>query len=510
MARFRRTVLGLLVFGVATSSGYARTQSDEILAVRDYRVEHEREIVGELIEFLSLPNVADDVPAMRRNAEMLVGMLERRGVSAMILETGGPPHVFGEARVPGARRTILFYCHFDGQPIDPSRWKGHEPFTPVFRAVPLEAGGTIVELPAEGRLDSDLRVYARSASDDKSPIIALLAALDALEAAGLRPNVNLKFLFEGDEEMGSPNLERVVREHRDLLKADLVVAADGPSDPSGLPTLFFGARGISTLEVTVFGPLRPLHSGHYGNWAPNPAIALAHLLASMKDPETGRVLVEGFYEDVVPLSGLERRALTEAPNDDEQQMEAFAIAEPEAEGSRLELLNLPSLNVRGLRSGWVGGEARTIIPDVAIASIDLRLVKDVRPSDQVGRVVAHIEGQGYRVVAEEPTPDLRRRYAKIARVVTRDGYPAFRTSMDLPISRALIESIEHHTGRPTVRFPTTGGSVPLYLFTDVLEVPTIIVPIVNHDNNQHSPNENIRLGHLWLGIETLTAVMLTR
>ena len=224
MARFRRTVLGLLVFGVATSSGYARTQSDEILAVRDYRVEHEREIVGELIEFLSLPNVADDVPAMRRNAEMLVGMLERRGVSAMILETGGPPHVFGEARVPGARRTILFYCHFDGQPIDPSRWKGHEPFTPVFRAVPLEAGGTIVELPAEGRLDSDLRVYARSASDDKSPIIALLAALDALEAAGLRPNVNLKFLFEGDEEMGSPNLERVVREHRDLLKADLVVA----------------------------------------------------------------------------------------------------------------------------------------------------------------------------------------------------------------------------------------------------------------------------------------------
>jgi acetylornithine deacetylase/succinyl-diaminopimelate desuccinylase-like protein len=230
----------------------------------------------------------------------------------------------------------------------------------------------------------------------------------------------------------------------------------------------------------------------------------------MKDPETGRVLIEGFYDDVVELSGYERAAIAEAPNDDEQQLQAYALAAPESEGRRLELIHRPSLNVRGLRSGWVGDEARTIVPDRAIASIDMRLVKAIDPAEQVGRLIAHIKKQGYHVVRDEPDAETRRRHPRLARVVTSDGYPAFRTSMDLPVARALIEAVEGHTGQRAVKLPTLGGSVPLYNFTDVLGVLTVGIPTVNHDNNQHSPNENLRLGNFWSAIETLAAAMMVR
>jgi acetylornithine deacetylase/succinyl-diaminopimelate desuccinylase-like protein len=491
-------------------NGYAFGQSQAIHAVRSYRTSHEAGIVDELVEFLKLPNVAADGPAMRRNAEALLEMMARRGVEARLLETDGPPYVYGELKVPGAGRTVLFYAHYDGQPVDPSRWAGHDPFTPVVRDGPLEAGGRIIGFLTYERYDPDCRLFARSAADDKSPIVAMLVALDALRANLQEPTANLKFLFEGDEEAGSPNLGEIVRQYRELLSADLVIAADGPSDPSGLPTLYFGSRGIVSAEITVYGPLRPLHSGHYGNWAPNPAMRLAQLLATMKDPETGRVLVDGFYDDVVPLTEFELQAIAEAPNDDAEQMRTFAIAAPESEGSRLLLLNQPSLNVRGLRSGWVGAEARTIVPDRAIANIDLRLVRGIDPGEQGARLIAHIERQGYHVVSDEPDREMRRRYPRLARVVTSDGYPAFRTPMDLPVAQALIEAVETHTGESAVKLPTLGGSVPLYNFTDVLRVPTVGIPIVNHDNNQHGPNENLRLGHLWSGIETFASAMLIR
>ncbi len=505
-----RTVLCLAAL-LLLVRGAASAQSDEVHTVRSYRTSHEAEIVAELVEFLRLPNVAADIPAMRRNARALVEMMARRGIEARLLETGGPPYVYGELQARDAARTILFYAHYDGQPVDPGRWQGHQPFEPVLRDGALEAGGRMIDFPRAGEeYDVEWRVFARSASDDKSPIVAMMVALDALRAGLLEPAANLKFIFEGDEEAGSPNLGRLVREHGELLEADLVVCADGPADPSGLPTLYFGARGIVSAEITVYGPLRPLHSGHYGNWAPNPAMRLAQLLASMKDPETGRVLIAGFYDDVVPLTEYERTAIAQAPNDDERQMYTFAIGGLEAEGRRLQLINLPSLNVRGLRSGWVGDQARTIIPDRAVADIDMRLVKAIDPAEQVERLIAHIEGRGYHVMGGEPDLETRRHYPKLATVVTSDGYPAFRTSMDLPVAQALIAAVESHTGQSAVKLPTLGGSVPLYQFTDVSGVPTVGIPIVNHDNNQHGPNESLRLGNLWSGIETFAAVMLMR
>jgi acetylornithine deacetylase/succinyl-diaminopimelate desuccinylase-like protein len=495
------------VLSVFLACAEAPAQSEALQAVRAYREANEAAIVEQLADWLSIPNIAYHSD-MSRDIEALVGMLERRGIETRVLETPGVSYVFGELRVPGAEKTVMFYAHYDGQNVDPSRWVGHEPFEPVLRDGPLEASGEIIDFPSDGRFDPDWRIFARSASDDKSPIVALMVALDALRSAGLEPTANLKFIFEGDEEAGSQFLGYAVEQYGELLEADLVVSADGPTDPSGLPTLKFGARGIVSAEVTVYGPLRPLHSGHYGNWAPNPAMRLAQLLATMKDEETGRVLIDGFYDDVVPLSEFELAAISAAPNDDAQRMKEFAIARSEMGEQRLLAINQPSLNVRGLRSAWVGDEARTVVPDVAVATIDLRLVKSIDPQRQVGRLIDHIRAQGYHVVEEEPNIDTRRRYDKLALVTTGDGYPAFRTSMDLPIAQALINTVESNFGQATLNIPTSGGSVPLYQFTDVLGVPTISLPMVNHDNNQHSPNENLRIGNLWLGIELYAAAML--
>ena len=483
--------------------------SEVVLAARQYREAHERQILAEFNDFLSIPNVASDTPNIRRAAEWILAALERRGLQGQLLETDGPPYVYAERRVPGARRTVLIYAHYDGQAVDRSQWIGHDPWEPVFRDGSLAQGASIVALPHDGPIDPDWRIYARAASDDRSPIVMALTALDALTAAGIEPQSNIKFLFEGDEEAGSPNMSTVARQHKELLAADLVLIADGPKHPSGNPTLTFGVRGITSVQITIYGPSRPLHSGHYGNWAPNPAMRLAQLLSTMKDPETGQVLVDGWYDDRVELTETELAALATIPDDPAQSPAALGFAEPEGQWERrVEAITYPSLNVRGMRSGWVADEARTIVPNLAIAELDLRLVVDIRPADQVQRIIEHVRQQGYHVIEEDPDSETRARYPMLAKVVAaEDGYAASRTSMDLPISRAVRELLHESFGVEPVAFPTSGGSVPLFAFTEILEAPTVGIPSVNHDNNQHSPNENLRIGNLWDGIEILAVLM---
>ena len=494
----------------AVSTPATQAPGAEVVAAADtYRRANEHRILGELLEFLRIPNVASDRPNIRANAAWLLRALEQRGVAARLIETEGPPYVLGELRTPGATRTLLFYCHYDGQPADPARWIGHDPWQPVFRNGRLEDGAEIIPLPTGG-IDPQWRIYARSASDDRAPIIMLLSALDALREAGIATQSNIKFLFEGDEEAGSPHMSDVAERHRDELAADVVFFADGPKHPSGRPTLDFGARGIVTVQLTVYGPAQPLHSGHYGNWAPNPAMRLAQLLASMKDPDTGRVLIEGWYDDRTPLTETELAALARVPDDPAQSPETLGFARPEGEWERrVEAITYPSLNVRGMRSAWVEGETRTIVPDAAIAELDLRLVLDIRPDAQVERLRAHIREQGFHIIDQEPDAATRAAHPMLIRISRGEfGYPASRTSMDLPISRAAIERLRDSFGVEPVATPTIGGSVPLYAFTETLGVPTIIVPTVNHDNTQHAPTENLRIENLWRGIEVL-AVLLT-
>ncbi|HEV2617465.1 MAG TPA: M20/M25/M40 family metallo-hydrolase [Candidatus Acidoferrales bacterium] len=509
MKRFAILFLATMFFATAAAAQDNTDAGRAVTAVRAYRVAHEAQIIREFVRLLSIPNMASDTANIQRNATQIEQMLKSRGFAVQELPTakGRGPVVFGELDAPGAKHTMLFYAHYDGQPVDPSKWIGTKPFVPALRTNSIDAGGKLIPFPdkPDGYQD-DWRIYARSSGDDKAPIIGILAAVDALKANNIPMAVNLKVIFEGEEEDSSPHLEATVDAHKNLFKGDLLIAADGPIDQSGRTLVTFGNRGVISVRLTVFGPLHPLHSGHYGNWAPNPAMRLAQLLASMKDSD-GRVIVAGFYDDVVPLGPAERKAIAEAPNNDALLLRTFGLAAPDGGGkSLLELLNEPSLNIDGMESGWTGAQAKTIIPDEATASLDMRLVKNAGPEQEFDRLVAHIRKQGYYVIDREPTMAERLKYARIAEVTHDHGYPSTRTAMDLPASQALMRAVDEGAGEPTVKLPLLGGSVPMYIFAD-LGLPVIGVPIANFDDNQHSPNENLRVGNLWKGMETYAEIL---
>ncbi|HKK08656.1 MAG TPA: M20/M25/M40 family metallo-hydrolase, partial [Gemmatimonadota bacterium] len=397
----------------AQAGGSASSGAPDYGAIRSWVYAHQAPMVRSLADFVSIPDVASDSANIGRNADWIRARLEERGVRTHVIEAGGPPVVVGWLPRKGATRTILFYCHYDGQPVDPSRWTGSKPFEPTLRTAPVGAEGSrVLSLPERGdTVPTGARLYGRAAADDRGPIVGLLYALDALKAQGRLPAANLRFVFEGEEEAGSPHFEDALRAHADELKADLAIVVDGPRHPSDRPTVTFGARGIATAEVTVYGPAEPLHSGHYGNWAPNPAERLAELIASMQD-STGKVTIPGWYDDVRPLGQAERDALTTIPSDSAEARHLL-VPRPEYPGSRWAAVTQPSLNVDGFRSGWVGDEARTIIPDRATANFDFRLVAGIDPHRQLRRFLDHIRSRGYHVVQDEPTREERLRYPKI-------------------------------------------------------------------------------------------------
>jgi acetylornithine deacetylase/succinyl-diaminopimelate desuccinylase-like protein len=452
---------------------------------------HQRQIVAELLETLGVPNVAADKPNIRRNAEHLRVQLGRHGFASEILETTGNPLVYGALNVAGAARTVLFYCHYDGQPVDSAKWNQPDPFTPVVRG--------------EG---ADARIYARSASDDKAPIIALLAAADALKASGLAPSSNIRIILDGEEEASSPSLAPAITRYKDKLRADLMVILDGPVHSSGRPTVVYGARGIATVDLTVFGTKSGVHSGNYGNWMPNPAMRLAALLASMKDDE-GRATVAGYYDAVVPLTAAERAMLDAVPEDTGRMLRTFGVAEPEKAFPKLQdAMQVPTLNIRGLSSSFVGAGARTIIPDRATAAIDIRLVKETPAADLVAKLRAHVEKQGYHLVEAEPDAATRAKYGRIAQLTINGPLiNAFRTSTSDPQARALVAAMTRAFGQAPVQLRTLGGTVPIAPFIDALGFPAMLVPTVNFDNNQHEENENLRLGTFFDSIVTIAAVL---
>lgn len=478
---------------------------------RQYRQAHEHQILNEFVRLLSIPNVATDTINIRKNATFILDMMRRRGLNPQLLQPDdpkAPPAIYGEWSTPGATRTLVFYAHYDGQPTDAKQWTGSRPWQPVFRSSALETGGKRVVIPLKGRINPEWRLYARSAADDKAGVIAVLTALDALRKQNVALTSNIKVFFDGEEEAGSPHLKRVLQRYRELLKADAWIICDGPVHQSGVKQVVFGVRGDTNVDVTVYGAERPLHSGHYGNWSPNPAMLLARLLASMKD-DSGRVTIDGWYDDVEPLGEAESGAVAEAPEYDARLKSELGLARTEGKGhSLLELINQPSLNINGMKSGDVGALARNIIPTTATVVLDLRLVKGNDFRRQVQRLISHIKKQGFYVTENDPTPDQRRLHPLIAKVVhRRGGYNAARTRMDLPISLRVVEAVQSTTAEKVVRLPTSGGSLPLSIITENLSTVTITVPIANYDNNQHAENENLRLQNLWDGIEVYAALM---
>lgn len=491
-------------------------QSREVLKIKKYVNQNAGNIISGFSSFLSLPNVAAEPVSLRKNAAFIMAMMKRRGIQKIkllnALTAGTPPAVYGEVIVPSAKQTLIFYAHYDGQPVNPKQWaKELDPFKPKLFSGAIDNGGTNIPFPKDGGYKNDWRIYARSASDDKAGVDVILNAYEAIQKSGLTPGFNLKFFFEGEEEAGSIHLNEILEKHKQLLQSDLWIICDGPVHQSGEKQIVFGVRGDAHLDLTVYASKRPLHSGHYGNWAPNPAMMLAKLLASMKD-DNGRVTVKGFYDDVIPLTPSERKALKEVPSADEQMKKELGISESEMHGATLsEAINLPSLNINGMQSGNAGKLASNQIPTYATAVIDLRLVLGNDWARQQQKVTDHIKARGYYVTDREPTDEERKKYAKIIKVIPgNDGYNAQRTPMDLPVIAKVIEAVKATTNDLVVLQPTSGGSLPLFLFEKYLNAKTITVPIANHDNNQHAENENIRLGNLFDGIETMASLMMIK
>ncbi len=495
-----------LVISLLLGLVVAQAQNPASQAARQWRQQHERAIMDEFVSLLAIPNIAADRANIQRNAETIAGMMQKRGIAARLVSVpGGNPVVFGEIKTPGATRTIVLYAHYDGQPLDPKEW-ATPPFAPTLRDKQIERDGQVIALPAAGKpFDPEWRLYARGSADDKAPIIAMLAAVDAIHAAGLKLKSNVKFAFEGEEEAGSVNLAKTLAANKELFAGDVWLSCDGPLHQTRRQSITFGARGISTVDITVYGPRGELHSGHYGNWAPNPAMMLVQLLASMKDA-SGRVLVDHFYDGIEPLSETEKRAVAEAPDVDADLMREFWLGSTENAPMKLaELITLPSLNIRGMASSRVGNQASNVIPATATVTIDMRLVKGMDPRQTADRLIEHVRKQGFFVVDQEPSADVRRAHAKVAMIVRRDAENPHRVSMDLPISQELIRTVESARG-PAVKIPTSGGTGP-DVAEAVLGMTEIGIPIGNHDNNQHSYNENLRLQNLWDGIELMAALL---
>ena len=498
----------LSVAGLAAISFPVASQTPDPVTreVRTWQRANALPVLREFRDFLTLPNIASDSVGIRRTADTLVAMLARRGVQARRLESpGSPPAVYGELRVPGATRTVMLYAHYDGQPVVASDWVTAGPFTPELRDGHVERGArvrSLEEAASAGAGADEWRLYARSASDDKGAIIAMLAALDALRAAGRSPAVNLKFFFEGEEEAGSRHLREMLTTHRALLASDLWIFADGPRHQSGMLQLVHGVRGVMGLGLTIYGPARALHSGHYGNWVPNPAAELARVLATMR-ADDGTITVAGFEQTVRPITAEDRAAVLAMPSPDAALRGDLRMGR--AEGSLplgLAILR-PSLNVTKLSSGT----GTNSIPASASATIDFRLVPDQTPAGVRSLVEAHLGAQGYHVVHSVPDSATRVQHPRVAHLAWEGGYAGQRTPLTHPRAREVHAMLEQATGAPVGRVPTLGGSLPLTVFEEVLRTPILILPIANHDNNQHAANEHLRLGNLWSGIEVFAAVM---
>jgi acetylornithine deacetylase/succinyl-diaminopimelate desuccinylase-like protein len=502
-------IIVFLLFSLFFNSAFAQ---NVVGKVREFRQKNEAKIIAEYKEFISIPNVSRDTPNILRNAAFIKNMMQKRGINAELLDGITPnvsPAVYGLVKVAGAKKTIALYAHYDGQPVNPAQWAQElKPFEPVFLTAPIERGGKIINPSPGSPINPQWRLSGRGSADDKAGVMTILNAYDALVSSKTPLVNNIIFFFEGEEEIGSTHIDEIFEKHKSKLAADLWIIADGPRHVSGKKLIQFGVRGDVNLALTVFGPKRPLHSGNYGNWAPNPARMLVELLAGMKD-STGRVVIPGFYDDVIPLSSLEKQALTRIPDIAETLKKELGIAQPEGNGQPfLELLHLPTLNINGIHSANVGALSANIIPVKAEAAIDLRLVLGNDVQRQINKVIRYIESKGYKVLDRDPTDEERLRFPKIIRINSGVGYNAQRTPIDLPIAQQVIKAIETTVDYPVILLPSSGGSLPLIVFEEKLGARLVTVPVVNYDNNQHAENENVQISFLWEGIETMAAIML--
>lgn len=475
--------------------------------VKAYVRSHDAEIFHEFTGLLAIPNTHGDVPNLTKNAEYLSQMLARRGMKAQIWAgPNGAPEVFGEKLVPGAKRTILFYIHYDGQPVDRAKWHS-DPFAPTLRDAPIEEGGKVLgNAPSIAEFPPSWRIYARGAGDDKGPIEAFVAALDAI--GGDTAKNNIKVILDGEEEGGGTSLASALKNHTAELQSDVIMFCDGPQHPTHRPTIYYGARGGTNLTVTVYTAKSGLHSGNYGNWMPDANVRLAQLISSMVDA-SGKVVIDGFYSDVLPLPPDAVKMIDAVPDDSAAMQKIYGVGSLDGAARSLqEGLNLPSFSVHMMKGGEVGG----VIPGSATAEIAMRLVKENSPATMQERVIAHIRKQGYFITDRDPDLAMLASHPRLAKITRGRRGPsgdsgAWRTDPKSPQAIFVSGALKTVYGDRLIELRTLGGTVPATGFIDTLKVPVVGLALANYDDNQHTDDENLRLGNLWDGIETMAAIL---
>ncbi|MEY8019684.1 M20/M25/M40 family metallo-hydrolase [Muriicola sp. SD30] len=465
-----------------------------------------RHAIDELVQFVAIPNDALEEADINRNLSWLTTRFNDRGFNTSVLPTEGRPLFFAALPMEDDKPTILFYMHFDGQSVDPAKWNQSNPYKVELKSL---ENGVFTSRPFDDLQEDvnyDWRLFGRSTSDDKGPIVMLLNAIDLLQKDNKEIPFNIKVILDGEEEKSSKPLPKAVKVYKDLLAADFLIINDGPVHPSGSPTVVYGCRGITSLSLTTYGPELPQHSGHYGNYAPNPGFQLAQLLAGMKDAD-GKVIIPGFYKGI-EIDEATMAVLKSVPDDDSKIKEHLAINTPDKVGGFYqESLQYPSLNIRGLGSGWIGEKARTIVPATATAEIDIRLVPESDGTTLKKLVRSFIKEQGFYVTDSIPTREERLNYPRLITVKEGPVTDAFRTDLKNKYGDFLVRSLANAFDKEVVQIRIMGGTVPIAPFVNELQIPAFIVPMVNPDNNQHSPNENLRIGQLAYGIQAFYQIL---
>lgn len=440
--------------------------------VRSYVTAHRDEFLQTLVDYVSQPSISTTGEGVAEAAELAANLMRSAGLTPQIVPTPGQPVVVGHADggPPGAPH-VLIYGHYDVQPPGPLDEWHSPPFSPQVR---------------------DGRIYGRGTGDNKAQHLAHLLGLRTLQEtrAGLPCPVTV--LLDGEEEIGSPHLPWVAENHRDLLAADVVVWSDGPVHETGQASLCLGVRGILRFTLRARGADYPMHSGNWGGVAPNPAWQLVELLSSMRDPD-GRVRIEGFYDDVRAFTPEEHQALAELPLDVDHVLASIGASRMDAPADRgyhERLAAWPTLTINSLTCEDAG-EHRTVIPNVAVACCDVRLVD----SQRVDRITELIRAHVARVA-----PDVE--------FATAGSMEPARTPLDSPYLEAVRQGAAIGLGEEPLVLPALGGSLPTYVFTNILGLPTYGVPLANVDEANHSPNENMELRRFYTGITASAAILL--
>ena len=458
-------------------------------------------------EIVAMPNVAANHEDMLRNAAYMEKAFGDLGFSISLLESTSLPVFLAEKEVDPSLKTLLFYFHLDGQPVNPEKWTQDDPFVPVLRKKDGKGGWEDLSWDALNEsIDPEWRIFGRAAADDKGPITMMLTALELMAEKGKTLPYNMKVILDLQEEAGSHAFMSTIEDYKTNYAADYMIIMDGPAHYTNVPTLTFGCRGIARCDITVYGAKLPQHSGHFGNYAPNPVFRMAHLLASMKN-EYGTVVIDHFY-DGIELDAETRAVLEAIPDKNMEINQQLVIHTPDKVGETYqESLQFPSLNVRHIETSWKGPGLKTVIPEYCTAHIDVRLVKETDGIEQIKKVKKHIESEGFLVLDREPTDIERMNYPLIATFNGNGGVNAFRTETDSPLGMKLQTAIGEEYKEDMVLIRTMGGTIPIIPAVNALDIPAVIVPMVNMDNNQHAPNENIRIGNMIDGIHICLAIL---